>query len=446
MRNALGDPVVVRNAPLLYDGTPMPTRYWLVGSTESLLVGRLEAAGGVDQAEAEIDAELIAQAHLRYAAERDSQIAPSHSGPRPHGGVGGTRIGVKCLHAHYGWWLAGGDDPVGSWVATKLGTDRAAYTIAAPIEREIRIRTGVVAAIDIGTNSTNLLIVDGAGIEIVRQVHITRLGEGVATTQRLSEDAKSRTLQRIEQYKALVDSHGVESIRVVATEACRRALNVAPFLNDVATLIGVTPEILLARDEGRLTYHGALDGFAPSSEKTIVIDIGGGSTEIMIGSTMLDHVSSFPIGAVVITEKELHHDPPRPDELTNAIGLATDFVEDIIREQPEIRDALRVVGVAGTIVTIAAVELGLHTFDAMQLHGMILTRSAVEDVFRTLATETLADRRHNPGLPAQRVDIIVGGCCVLVAIMRKLQLNSITVSTGNILDGIVAELRSKVVS
>ncbi|MEO8364293.1 MAG: hypothetical protein ABI570_07925, partial [Ilumatobacteraceae bacterium] len=236
------------------------------------------------------------------------------------------------------------------------------------------------------------------------------------------------------------------SVRVVTTEASRRAANVKPFLDEVAELIGVTPELLPASDEGRLTYHGALGGLPISSEKTIVIDIGGGSTEIMIGSTALDHVSSIPIGAVVITEKELRHDPPKPEELTNAIGLATDFVEDIIREQPGIRDATRVIGVAGTIVTIGAVELGLHSFDATRLHGLVITRSAVEEVFRTLATETLADRRHNPGLPEQRADIIVGGCCVLVGIMRKLQLNSITVSTRNILDGIVAELLAKAVT
>lgn len=124
--------------------------------------------------------------------------------------------------------------------------------------------------------------------------------------------------------------------------------------------------------------------------------------------------------------------------------MAADFVEDITRQRREVRDATRVIGVAGTIVTVAAIELGLHSFDNERLHGMILTRRAVEDVFRTLATETLADRRHNPGLPAQRADIIVGGCCVLVAIMRKLQVNSITVSTRNILDGIASELLSDV--
>ncbi|MHB8466046.1 MAG: DUF501 domain-containing protein [Acidimicrobiales bacterium] len=119
-RTSSGDPVVIRNAPLLADGTPMPTRYWLVGETEAAAIGRLEAAGGVRQAESEVDAAELAEAHRRYAAERDAAIASTWTGPRPSGGVGGTRVGVKCLHAHYAWYLSGGDDPVGRWVVAHL--------------------------------------------------------------------------------------------------------------------------------------------------------------------------------------------------------------------------------------------------------------------------------------------------------------------------------------
>jgi hypothetical protein len=115
-----GGPVVIRNAPVLDDGTPMPTRFWLVGKRARLAIDRLEAAGGVGAAEAAVDAEELEQAHRRYAAERDAAIPPDWAGPRPSGGVGGTRRGVKCLHAHYAWFLAGGDDPVGRWVAEQL--------------------------------------------------------------------------------------------------------------------------------------------------------------------------------------------------------------------------------------------------------------------------------------------------------------------------------------
>jgi hypothetical protein len=120
VRTADGAPVVIRNAPLLDDATPMPTRYWLVDPELSVRVARLESAGGVRQAERAVDPEELRAAHERYARERDAELPPDHTGPRPSGGVGGTRTGVKCLHAHYAYYLAGGDDPVGRWVEQHL--------------------------------------------------------------------------------------------------------------------------------------------------------------------------------------------------------------------------------------------------------------------------------------------------------------------------------------
>jgi hypothetical protein len=120
VRTAGGGPAVIRNAPLLDDGTPMPTRYWLVDPDLVLAVSRLEGDGGVRGAETAVNADELAAAHAAYAAERDAALPADHHGPRPHGGVGGTRAGVKCLHAHYAYFLAGGDDPVGRWVADHL--------------------------------------------------------------------------------------------------------------------------------------------------------------------------------------------------------------------------------------------------------------------------------------------------------------------------------------
>jgi hypothetical protein len=121
VRGDEGAPAVIENAPFLFDGTPMPTRYWLVDPSLREAVSRLESTGGVRQAEAAVPVERVATAHLRYAEARDSLIAADHQGPRPSGGVGGTRQGVKCLHAHLAWWLAGGDDPVGEWTAQRIG-------------------------------------------------------------------------------------------------------------------------------------------------------------------------------------------------------------------------------------------------------------------------------------------------------------------------------------
>ena len=425
-----GDPVVLRNQPLLPDGTPMPTLYWLCGARENVLVGRLEATGAVNQAEAELDAALIAAAHDRYAAERDALIPADHTGPRPFGGVAGTRIGVKCLHAHFGWWLAGGDDPVGEWVAEKLSINRNSY---------MRAAAKPVAAIDIGTNSTNLLIADAHGNDIIREVHVTGLGRGVVQNNLLNDDAIARTIARLQHYATLIKQHEVGVVRVTATEACRRATNAAVFLDQAEAVLGTRPLIIAGTEEGRLAYSGALSHLPAHEGITLVVDIGGGSTEIMIGEKTLNHAVSFPVGTVVLTESHLHHDPPRPEELTNAIGFVTDFMDDLIRDHPEVLNATRVVGVAGSIVTIAAVEIGLQEFDAAALHGTRMTRENVEEVFRTLATETLADRKFNPGLPADRADVIVGGCCVLVGVMRKLRIPEIMVSVNNLLDGLVRD-------
>jgi exopolyphosphatase/guanosine-5'-triphosphate,3'-diphosphate pyrophosphatase len=333
-----------------------------------------------------------------------------------------------------------GDDPVGQWVADKLGISRDDYVVVNSV-RSRPVFTSPVAAIDIGTNSTNLLIVDPQGNEIIREVNVTRLGKGVAASGVLDDSAISTTVQQLAIYASLLKQHNVETFRVTATEACRRASNASTFLDQAETVLGKRPEIISGVEEGQLAFRGALSKLEPHKGTTIVVDIGGGSTEVMIGQgNSLQHTSSFPVGAVVLTETELHRDPPRPEELTNAIGLVTDFMDDLVREQPHVLDATRVVGVAGTIVTIAAVELGIARFDPVALHGMTLTRDAAEDVFRTLATESLSDRKSNPGLPAERADVIVGGCCALVGIMRRLRLPSITVSVHNLLDGVVQHI------
>lgn len=148
VRDDDGDPVVLKNAPLLDDGTPMPTRFWLVGPSEIRRIGRLESGGGVDRAEAEMDPDELAAAHARYAAERDAEIPADHTGPRPSGGVGGTRVGVKCLHAHWAWYLAGGDDPVGRWIADELatGTTPTDQLVVSLTEAELTLRWGEMSA------------------------------------------------------------------------------------------------------------------------------------------------------------------------------------------------------------------------------------------------------------------------------------------------------------
>jgi exopolyphosphatase/guanosine-5'-triphosphate,3'-diphosphate pyrophosphatase len=300
----------------------------------------------------------------------------------------------------------------------------------------------VFAAIDIGSNSTNLLIVDQSGKTLERIVRSTRLGANLATTGALSTDAIRRTLDCLSEYESLIKQHNVSHRRTVATAACRAANNTDQFFAEVKKISGTAPELISGEIEGALSFVGATSAL-DEKMSTLVIDIGGASTELMAGTETLDFAVSLPFGAVNITEAELHRDPPRPEELTNAISLVSDAVDDIAHNYPLIGHVERVVGVAGTIVTAAAVEVGQKTFDPSALHKLKLSREAVEDVFRTLATEPLSDRVFNPGLPRDRADIIVGGCCVLVAVMRRLQISELTVSQYNLLDGLISELRKK---
>ncbi len=309
-----------------------------------------------------------------------------------------------------------------------------------------REATSAFAAIDIGSNSTNLLIVDSKGVEIVREVNVTALGEGVGKTGTLSQIAMDRTMAVISRYATLVRQHEAR-LAITGTAACRMASNTTDFFARVQQTTAVSPRLLSASDEANLAWRGAVASLSPIDGVTMVVDIGGASTELTIGDSrdgaaVVHDSVSLPYGVVTLTEAELHSDPPRPEELANAISIVSDAVDNAVIERPALGDAARVVGVAGSIVTIAAVELGLQHFDATRLHEMVLSRAAAEDVFRTLATEALKDRIHNPGLPLERAGVIVGGCCLLVAIMRRLHLDHIIVSTHNLLDGVIAELRA----
>ena len=298
-----------------------------------------------------------------------------------------------------------------------------------------------VAVIDVGTNSTNLLVVDTAGNDIVRTVATTRLGDDLHATGRLSPGAIERTVAMVVSHTATARDAGATRLVVTGTAACRRAANTNDFVDAVHRATGLTVEILSERDEARFAFAGALSGLPEVLGPNLVVDIGGGSTEYTVGVLEAEMSASIPFGSVTSTASHTGSGRPQPEDLTNLIGAVSDELEEIGRTIPALATPARVIGVAGTIVTIAAVEIGLATFDASTLHGFVLTRDAAEDVFRTLATETLDERKLNPGLPADRADIIVAGCCILVATMRRLQIDEIVVSTRSLLDGIATRER-----
>lgn len=298
-----------------------------------------------------------------------------------------------------------------------------------------------VAVIDVGSNSTNLLVLDGDGALVVRKGATTRLGEGLATSGILSQAAIARTVDAISSHVESARANGADIVRIVGTAACRRAGNTDELAGAIAGRTGLGLSVLAEADEAAMAFEGALSGLPAADVPTLVLDIGGGSTEFAFGVRETEFAASIPWGAVTATESHFSSDPPPPEDLTNLIGAVADDVDDVVRAHPALATPGRVVGVAGTIVTIARVEAGMATKDAAVLHGMRLTRDAAEDVFRTLATEGPAERILNPGMSRDRNDIIVAGCCILVAVLRRLSLDGLDVSTRGLMFGVAERER-----
>jgi exopolyphosphatase/guanosine-5'-triphosphate,3'-diphosphate pyrophosphatase len=303
-----------------------------------------------------------------------------------------------------------------------------------------------VAAVDIGTNSVRLLVadVDGTGRDaklrtLDRRMRITRLGQGVDGARALAPAAIARTVDVLREYRSVLDEHGVQRVRATATSAARDATNRDEFFGEALAALGVMPELLSGDEEAALSFLGAtadLDAPAPY----LVVDIGGGSTEFVLGTDAPTGLVSLDIGCVRITEQFLHSDPPAPEELANAVATVRDLLADIPRLVPGAAEAATLVGLAGTVTTVAAIEQGLPDYDPARIHHFVLERAAAEDVFRTIATETAAERAHNPGLEPGRVDVIVGGAIVLVNVFRVLGFDEMLVSEADILDGLVRSL------
>jgi exopolyphosphatase/guanosine-5'-triphosphate,3'-diphosphate pyrophosphatase len=298
-----------------------------------------------------------------------------------------------------------------------------------------------VAAIDCGTNSTRLLVGrprgDGSFTTVERLMRITRLGQGVDGNGRLAPEAIERTVAALRAYREVMDRHDVGRVRIAATSAARDAANRDELFDAAEATVGTRPELLDGDEEGRLSFVGATAELDPAEGPFLVVDIGGGSTELSVGTTTCEGVASIDIGCVRLTEKYIESDPPRPEELHACISVTHAYLDDVVRDLPAAAEASTLVGLAGTVSTVAAVEQGLAEYDRDAIHHFRLTKAAAEDVFRTLATESRADRIHNPGLEEARADVIVAGCCILVAVMRHFGFEECLVSEADILDGLV---------
>lgn len=306
-----------------------------------------------------------------------------------------------------------------------------------------------VGAIDCGTNSIRLLVadVDGPHLdEVVREMTVVRLGEGVDRSGAFSEAALERTFAACDVYAATLRDVGVERLRFVATSASRDVSNRAAFVDGVRARLGVEPEVISGAEEARLSFRGAVEGLPPEriAMPTLVVDIGGGSTEFVLGDRGADGridveaAISVDIGCVRMTERHLRDDPPTDEQIAR---VEADIAEALARAAGTVPlgRARSLIGVAGTVTTVVALARGLPAYDPAMIHGQVATAAEVERITAELLAMPRAERAALPVMHPGRVDVIAGGALVLRAIMRLTGLD-VVASETDILDGVVREL------
>jgi exopolyphosphatase/guanosine-5'-triphosphate,3'-diphosphate pyrophosphatase len=307
-----------------------------------------------------------------------------------------------------------------------------------------------VAAVDCGTNSVRLLIADVDQhsrqlTEVQRVMRIVRLGEGVDATGRLSTEALQRTFAAIDDYRRLIDNHNVEAVRVVATSATRDAANRADFVNGMRERLGVEPEVISGADEAKLSFIGATQNLADAAQTPpyLVIDIGGGSTEFVMGEPDREptHFTSVDIGCVRMTERHFVTDPPYPAEVSTARDDIDAAIKQVAQTMP-LRKARTLVGVGGSVTTVAALAFGMWEYDAERINGSMLAAADVHRVCEELLYSAHEKRAANPVIHPGRVDVIAAGALVLSAVVAYTGVADVLVSEFDILDGIALSIAS----
>jgi exopolyphosphatase/guanosine-5'-triphosphate,3'-diphosphate pyrophosphatase len=299
-----------------------------------------------------------------------------------------------------------------------------------------------IAVIDIGTNSTRLLIADvedGRVRELERRSVVTRLGEGVDASGRLSDEAMERVFKVLEEYRALIDRHGAGRVVAVATSAVRDSDNGDEFRAELRERFDIEVRILSGDEEARLTFLGATAGRDPDTT-TLVIDIGGGSTEFVIGSPGAEprfHVST-QTGSVRQSERHLQHDPPTPEELEELRREARGIIDDAVPR--DLRAAVELgIAVAGTATQLASIDLELDPPGAGNVDGHRLTRDACERILELVASKPLDERRRLRGLDPDRAPTIVAGAAILLEAIDAFELGAVAVAQADILHGAALE-------
>jgi exopolyphosphatase/guanosine-5'-triphosphate,3'-diphosphate pyrophosphatase len=307
------------------------------------------------------------------------------------------------------------------------------------------VTTDAVAAVDCGTNSTRLLVAGPGGETIERLMRITRLGQGTDRDRSLAPEAIQRTLAVLQEYRGVMDRHQVRRVRMTATSAGRDATNREDFFSAAAVAIGVRPELLDGDEEGRLSFLGATADLDATAESPVLIaDIGGGSTELAVGDPgeAPTAVISLDMGCVRITERFLTDDPPSRDQMDQARAFIEGQLQTAERLSRLFSQSKTLIGLAGTVAALAAIEQGLDHYDRDRVHHYLLGRQPVDAILDQLAGIPAIQRRHRPGVEAQRADVIVGGALVLSGLLHHFGFESCLTSEADILDGLAMSLRS----
>lgn len=298
-----------------------------------------------------------------------------------------------------------------------------------------------VAAIDVGTNSTRLLVAQeqpGGFRSLDRRMTITRLGEGVNERRALAPEALKRTFSTIADYAAVCGEYEVERLRVTGTSAVRDARNRDDFFDGVERLTGQKPDLLSGDEEARATFRGVVSDLG-DDDPILVVDIGGGSTELVAGTDVPQDLVSLDIGCVRMLEKHLHSDPPSEEELQ---ALRDDVMRELVgaRTKMTVPQGAKLVGVAGTVTQLATLKVGLPIYDPDVTHHMVMSHGDVRLLSKRLASLPYDKRRRIKGLEAGRVDVIVAGAQILLQVMEAFDAAEMVVSEKDILDGLVMGL------
>lgn len=303
-----------------------------------------------------------------------------------------------------------------------------------------------VAAIDCGTNSIRLLIADVINnklVDVVRTMIIVRLGEGVDQTREFSQAALIRTFAAVDVYAQLITQHKPEVVRFVATSASRDVSNRAEFFSGVKDRLGFEPTVISGDEEARLSFLGATAGLAEFSDAPkppyLVIDIGGGSTEFVVGEFAPTSAISTDVGCVRMTERHFHNDPPTAQQISEATGDVDAAIATAALVVP-FQDVHSLIGLAGSVTTIAALALGLQSYDPAKIHGSRISAAKVHQITQELLSMTRAQRAELGPMHEGRVDVIGGGALVLDRIMQVTGVAEVVVSERDILDGIAFDL------